>query len=394
MKTSFLQIAILNFFWILWPFTFLFKRKQNIWVFGSYKNTYADNSKYLFEFVAKNKPEVRAIWISGDNNLVKSLIQEGYEAHWRYSLKAILLSLKASTFIFNSFISDVIMWTSRGALKINLWHGVPMKKIEHDIDSGTLKPIYQPKGIIENITARLKAPYVYDKTINILATSEEVRTLFSKAFRIRREQTFIAGYPRLAPFWDDSLQMSDSWVGFKDVLIYMPTFRDNSSNFLQQAFPEPQKLNALCQELNTLIAFKLHPNTAQKELEPFMGLSNIQLIENNKDVYPMLKFTSGLITDYSSIYNDYSALHKPILFYAPDLKEYNKNSRGTYFEYNEITFNQSIETYSDFEKALSDLRSYAVDGKRIADRFWTGDTKNGNEEVYSIIKDKLVKRFS
>jgi len=286
------------------------------------------------------------------------------------------------------------MWTSRGALKINLWHGVPMKKIEHDIDSGELQKIYNPKGLLNKVMARLKAPYVYDKTVHILATSEEVKSLFAKAFKVKSNQVFIAGYPRLAPFWDDSLLMPDSWVGFNDVFIYMPTFRDNSSNFLQLAFPDPKKLNTLCQELNMLLAFKLHPNTAQKELEPFKGLSNIQLIENNTDVYPLLKFTSGLITDYSSIYNDYSALHKPILFYAPDLKQYNKNSRGTYFDYNEITFNKSLETYAEFEKALSDINTYVVDGKRIADRFWKGDTKNGNEEVYAIIKDKLVKKFS
>ena len=124
----------------------------------------------------------------------------------------------------------------------------------------------------------------------------------------------------------------------------MPTFRDNSTNFLQSAFPYPEKLNDLCKSLNLLLAFKLHPNTAQKELNPFKGLSNIQLIDNNQDVYPLLKFTSGLITDYSSIYNDYSALHKPILFYSPDLEEYNKNSRGTYFDYKEITFEKSIES--------------------------------------------------
>ena len=80
------------------------------------------------------------------------------------------------------------MWTSRSALKINLWHGIPMKKIEHDIDSGPLQKIYNPRGIVQNIMARLKAPYVYDKSINVLATSEEVRGLFSKAFRIKKSQ--------------------------------------------------------------------------------------------------------------------------------------------------------------------------------------------------------------
>lgn len=394
MKTIFLQIATLNFFWILWPLTYLFKRKQNIWVFGSYKNTYADNSKYLFEYVNRKSADIRAVWISGDKQIINRLNKNGYEAHWRYSPKAILLSLRASTFIFNSYISDVIMWTSRGALKINLWHGVPMKKIEHDIDSGELQKIYNPKGFIQTAFAHLKAPYVYDKTVNILATSQEVKNLFSKAFKVNSDQVFIAGYPRLKPFWDESLIIPESWKSFEEVLIYMPTFRDNSSNFLQHVFPNPEKLNALCQKLNLLLAFKLHPNTAQKELEPFKGLSNIQLVENNQDVYPLLKFTTGLITDYSSIYNDYSALHKPILFYAPDLDEYNKNSRGTYFDYNEITHGKRIKDYSEFEKALTDINTYGVDGKIIADRFWKGDYKNGNEEVLRILKSKLSKTFS
>ena len=389
MKTTFLQIAILNFFWVLWPLSFIIRRSKNIWVFGSYKNTYADNSKYLFEFVCKNEPTIRAIWITGDQTVVTQLKTLGYEAYWRYSLKGIFISLRASTFIFNSYISDAIMWTSRSALKINLWHGIPMKKIEHDIDSGPLQKIYNPRGIVQNIMARLKAPYVYDKSINVLATSEEVRGLFSKAFRIKKSQTFIAGYPRLEPFWDNKLIKPESWESFNQVLIYMPTFRDNSTNFLQSAFPYPEKLNDLCKSLNLLLAFKLHPNTAQKELNPFKGLSNIQLIDNNQDVYPLLKFTSGLITDYSSIYNDYSALHKPILFYSPDLEEYNKNSRGTYFDYKEITFEKSIESYTDFERALSDIHKYGVDGKLIADRFWTGDIKNGSQEVFNIIQEKL-----
>ena len=49
--------------------------------------------------------------------------------------------------------------------------------------------------------------------------------------------------------------------------------------------------------------------------------SNIHVLENNSDVYPLFSIIDLLITDYSSIYFDFLLTKKPVLFFPYDKRK-------------------------------------------------------------------------
>jgi CDP-glycerol glycerophosphotransferase (TagB/SpsB family) len=161
---------------------------------------------------------------------------------------------------------------------------------------------------------------------------------------------------------------------FREVIIYMPTWRDGNPNFMEEAIPDFELLNNKCKGRNILFAFKVHVNTVfNKDLDAY---SNLVLLNSSLDMYPLLPYTTTLLTDYSSIFFDYALLNKKIIFYPFDLEKYKATNRELYFDYAEITREEIIaDSFKDllhildagengpnrhsFQKYLNDEFDYA-----------------------------------
>ncbi len=71
-----------------WLLSFLIPKSDQIWVFGSwFSEKYSDNPKWLYEYMTKHVPEVRAIWLSRNKDVIHALRQRGMEAYITYSLR-------------------------------------------------------------------------------------------------------------------------------------------------------------------------------------------------------------------------------------------------------------------------------------------------------------------
>lgn len=56
----------------------LFPRNKNLWIFCSwFGQRYSDNSRMFFEYVHKNHPEIKTVWLSKNMDVVKKLRAEG-----------------------------------------------------------------------------------------------------------------------------------------------------------------------------------------------------------------------------------------------------------------------------------------------------------------------------
>ncbi|MCV5398071.1 CDP-glycerol glycerophosphotransferase family protein, partial [Escherichia coli] len=62
-------------------------------------------------------------------------------------------------------------------------------------------------------------------------------------------------------------------------------------------------------------------------------------MSSSDDVYDEIGMYDCLITDYSSIMFDFALSHKPIIFAAFDIKDYLRDDRGMYFNYEDIASN-------------------------------------------------------
>jgi CDP-glycerol glycerophosphotransferase (TagB/SpsB family) len=337
---------------VLYPFSKLFsllcsaiRRDPALWVFGSYSNTFTDNAKYVYTHIVDAHPEIRAVWISANPEVIGKLKAAGGEAYSRWSVRGLYLSARAKYWFINSYVSDINYYTSRGAIVFNLWHGVPVKKIEYDIERGPLRALFHTTS---TLTREVYTPATFRRPDYVLSTSAHVsETRFSSAFRIPRERCVELGYPRLAPFtWDENylhqwvkrwgqarqLEPIEAGKKYRERFIYMPTWRDNNPDFLGEHF-DAERINDVLVRLNSILYLKLHFSTPNEIVEQFRGFSNLYVLNSEEDVYPLLKYTDLLITDYSSIYYDYLLLDKEICFYAFDLEEYERDIRGLYEDY-------------------------------------------------------------
>ena len=125
------QLLLLPLYWL----SFLAPRDRRIWLFGStFGRRFADNPRYLYLYASQHRMElgIRPVWISRNKGIVDFLNENGYEAYRYHSLAGIWYALRGKLYLFDNYSKDINFWQSGGAVKVNLWHGIPLKKIQAD----------------------------------------------------------------------------------------------------------------------------------------------------------------------------------------------------------------------------------------------------------------------
>ena len=345
----------------------LFARTPHRWIFGSSSNTFNDNAKALYIHVTENIPQVEAIWISGSYHTVARIRAAGGKAYLRWSPRGIHAALTGGYWFYNAYVNDINYSLSRRAKLFNLWHGIPLKKIEFDISHGPLTKRFQTPGLLEKF---FLYPSIYVRPDWLLSTSANVTARsFATAFRMPVEACLNLGYPRndilLSPApvreariqrWETAgaRQLLDAMRSHRHTVIYMPTWRDASPYFLRNAEWDFSRLNEALRTRDTLLLLKLHVATPADLFDVCRGLSHIRLMETTDDVYALLPDTSMLLTDYSSIMFDYLLLDKPISYYPFDLDSYQSDSRGFYYPYAECITGRILQHPDDLVTLLDE----------------------------------------
>jgi len=362
-------------------------------VLGSYKDQFSDNAKYLCLHWQQTR-FIRAIWISGDAQLIQELKKQGIEAYHRRSLRGLYHCLTAKYYFYNTYIGDINQYVARGAIKTNLWHGSPLKKIEFDIESGPLAHIYHAQGPLGRLRNSLKFHQQHITPDIMLSPSPVIDPLFSSAFRITPQQVIRSGNPRSDyykryPNHKKSLKSIFN-VQYNQVILYVPTCHDvaqtqgNKSLTLSQSQMDRMchydkgfdwsKLSQQLQKNNQLFLIRFHPNEAHlgKRLGQY---PNIIDISSWQDVYSILHEVDLLITDQSSLFIDLLLHRVPILFYRFNQKEESTQLRETY-DYAEClplvggistecnaSSNSAVHTFPALLKRLNREESFYIDSE-------------------------------
>lgn len=383
--------------------SFIMPRNRKIWAFGStFGRRFADNPRYFYLYLNQYQiNKVRPIWISKDRDIVNRLTSQGYESYYYNSIRGIWFSLRAKIYIFDNYSKDINFWLSGGSIKINLWHGVPLKKIQNDNKFDEVRHPINRKMKMKYFLRRMsdEKPSHY-----VMTTSKNLVSIFETAFKTNN--VIVSGYPRNDSLISDkirneftqsetnSIQRMQS-KQYSKIVLYMPTFRDTESKFFESV-----KIDELCQYLkknNLLFCIKLHPKS--KLLSVFLELENdnIHVINPEDDPYVYLKKADILMTDYSSIYFDYLLLDKPIIFFAYDLKEYLESSREFYFNYLEFTPGSKVCNWNELKNTLDRLlqkqssEDERIERKTIRNFVFEYDGRLGSERLFYSICDIIDK---
>lgn len=323
---------------------------SHIWLFSSTDNShYNYNSRYLFEYVKENLPEITPLFVINDPELRNSLSSKYGKQYFieTESIQGIRQALSAGVWFTSAGLPAYGTGLHKKRLIINLWHGVPLKKIAL-LDPNLKKAarIYFKKIFSENYTC-------------ILTTSHELIPLMARSFAVSEDKIKVWGQPRNDGLFQKNDcreilgQLFPDLPEYTETVLYAPTFRDYGQ---VQLFPfkdfDQKQLEAFLEEKNMLLFIRTHV-AEQGSAAPYLG-KRIRFLGNEQaeDVTGILNIFDCLITDYSSIYIDYLLTDKPMIFLPYDRQQY-LDGRGMNFDYDDVTPGPKPETFNDFLDALS-----------------------------------------
>ena len=341
---------------LIYCLVYFLPRNRRSWVFGSGVGVnFSDNAKYLFLFCSSEK-DINCYWITKNKDLVESLRNDGLNAYYKYSAKGLWLSLSSKVYVYDSRTGSINHWASAGAIKVNLWHGSPLKTIDRDI---TVKHnafyIGNHTWGIKRYLVRMIMPEWFVVADLMIATSEKVKGYFNSAFGSKKIE--VTGYPRNDIISNPSLyarylvfeqNIIDS-ISTEKTILYAPTFRD-TNRFNREAPIEWGRLNDLLRKNDATFLIKLHRHDYSMAIKE--EYSNIRVLDNESDMYPLFSKVDLLITDYSSIFFDFLSTDKPVLFYPYDKEDYLTKDRSMYDEYDTVTPGHKAYDFNGFYEEL------------------------------------------
>lgn len=388
MKAKACGILMVAFSPIMYILAILLPKKKNRYCFGAwFGGLYSDNSRYLFE-AASASADLDAIWITKSAGVIRLVASHGYKVFHAYSIKGIYYQLTAEVMFCSVNSRDLNPACIGPKTKfIQLWHGLPLKKIGFDVNAGPFNRFKQMvrKKTIDRYSAVISPSPVFDR-------------LFCSAFRIPSNQIISAPYPR----WMGMLASADMINSIKTangiatnrvIVAYLPTHRDEgkSIDVISSAIAALIEHEEVIADCGIQVVVKLHSYDFRHR-SSLASSETIHIIENDTDVYPILAVADGLITDYSSVMFDYACLNRPIAFYLPDLQSYRLKNRDLYFETDTFIrrYASSAPELLDSITDIVDRRDYSLENfRRESLALRTGNSTDYAGECLSSVRKYL-----
>ena len=343
-----------------------------LWIFGAWGgDNYSDNAKYLFEYVNKNLPEINAIWITKNNEIKRKIIEDGKNCYLFNESEGRKARLNGGYVFFTNGITDFGPYDlCQGAVKIALWHGMPLKKLWF----ATNNLEKRKNNIFRFIQYCILKIYNHAQRDFTIATSETTKKLLIECFEVKPETVFITGQPRNEVLFNASAAKKMKQIlnhqSDEKFVLYMPTWREKGLNdvFLDNIIAELYSDNLFLKELENKgirLYIKPHPRISLKS----KSNGNVIILESmsNIDSQELIASADILITDYSSVFIDFALLERPLHFYIPDIDEYKNDRLGLFFnisDFSEFWF-RDIET---FKKVIIERSNFDDYGRRNSNK--------------------------
>lgn len=308
---------------IIGKISLIIKPKKNLWVFGAWNGKlYADNPKYLFEYIEKEHPEIKVVWITRLQSVKKAMKNKRHRCYTRSSLMGIICALRAeAAFITSEETGEISPLINRRKTKIiQLWHGIAAKGLKFQMVSGKCE------NVDEKSAQRFREYYW-------MATSNEYQRVFEQILGVPHNRFAITGYPRNDTFINKPLNsnmemLKKKYEGYK-LIIYMPTHRNYGKKPID--IDEFDIIDKVLKDNNYIMVYKPHFNELKNIIDRESDFSNIILAKDQDvwgDVYSYIHYFDLLISDYSSIVYDFLCANKPIILYTYDLDSFKENDFG------------------------------------------------------------------
>ncbi|MEJ1197452.1 CDP-glycerol glycerophosphotransferase family protein [Streptomyces sp. CCNWLW230] len=318
-------------------------------LFDAFKGTqYSDSPRALHEELLRRGADLEQLWVVRDDQVevpptaipIRMWSPEWYEA------------LATSRYVVaNNHLPD---WFQKrdGQTVVQTWHGTPLKKIGHDIESIH----FADQRYLERVEKEVQN---WDMLVSPNSFSTPI---LQRAFGFPGEMVE-SGYPRndilRLPGTEQREQEIRRRIGLpegKRVVMYAPTWRDD-----QYYAPGKYKLDFRIDLEDArarlgaehVLLVRRHPNVVDPV--PGAGDGFVFDVSDYPDMADLSLITDVMITDYSSLMFDYVNTGRPILFFTYDLDHYRDTLRGFYFDFASSAPGPLLDTSEDLVSAVEQI---------------------------------------
>lgn len=368
--------------------TLVVPRTSDVWVFGSAVGL-ADGGLALQRFAADRGE--RTLWLTGSAGEGAEARRLGIRSVAKHSLRGFWATARARVIVITHGFGDVNRYAATGGVIVQLWHGIPLKRIGLDAAVTTASPLPFARGIAPRVLGAL-----YRRTqhrIRVLpAASELVRGRLESAFGLDTRRVPVTGEPRTDTLSQGTaadrrlaararlgalLADAPGVGGYTPIVLYAPTWRDGAPDPAPPTGVELAGLQTLLAETGAVLLVRSHHlggGGGPLEGPRVHGFGS----EVVADITPLLPGIDALVTDYSSLAFDAALAGVPTLFHAPDLAAYER-SRGFYGAYADVAGDDAA---SDWATLLAQLRALLTDPSVRAERVRRGDALSARVHAF------------
>lgn len=354
-------------------------RKKPIWLVCELKNTAHDNGYHFFKYIRNNHPEINCFYAIDKKCLdyykvadFGNVIQFGSLKHWVYYLSAEYnISSHKEGNPNHALFTFLHLYLHLFNNRVFLQHGI----IKDDT-----KMFYYKNTYFKYFVCGAKREYEFIK----------------EKFGYPQKSVIYTGLARFDNLYDNCVD--------KKKILVIPTWRrwfetskdedffknsayfNNWNNFLNNA-----NLIKFIEENNVEIVFFPHYGVRKFSHLFKFNSKNITMINDDiVDLQKLLKESSLMITDYSSVYMDFAYMRKPIIYYQFDYDEYRKSHfEEGYFSYIDDGFGSVIKKEDDLVNKLKKYyySDYTIEKKYInrMEQFFELHDANNCSRIFNVL---------
>jgi hypothetical protein len=258
----------------------------------------------------------RVVWLRESGAApaeVVELAEDGMVLVPKTSLRGLVAYLRAEVVLFTHGLYGSPRPTPWKPI-VNLWHGDGPKDVRPDNGVG---------GLISSTwfvgSTRLFSDYQ------------------AAAFGVPEDHVLLTGNPRTDQLWSPVAAERLGRLGITGgFVVWMPTFRRTRAVGAMREQSEigdtdadgHDEVRALLSGLRARglqLVIKPHPMDAEERLwDGAVTITDADLVAAGVSLYALLGTSSGLVTDYSSVWVDYLLLDRPMAFLVPDRDSYTR----------------------------------------------------------------------
>ena len=247
-------------------------------------------------------------------------------------------------------------WIQRrpGQVVVQTWHGTPLKKIGHDIESVQ----FADRQYLAKLAQ--EAP----QWSTLLSPNRFSTPIFKRAFGYRGE-VLESGYPRNDILYAPPAEQKElaakvrERLGLpegKKVVLYAPTWRDDRAYGMgRYAFDFHIDTAQAAAELGDEYVLLVRKHSHVVDTVPGDGDGFIWDVSSYPELSELFLITDVLVSDYSSLMFDFAHTGRPMLFFTYDLEHYRDTLRGFYFDFEKRAPGPLVSTSAELVAAIQDL---------------------------------------